>query len=94
MQEELGLNWDDFFQLHAGRGKYSLRQTIHDLALKGNVTLLKHLGETVLGQTTKITMEHTGSGGKDLNFRGVSDEELNDKLQVALKNLSVVKGDG
>lgn len=91
LKSDLGLKWSDFFALHAGRGRFSLRKKIHELAMSGNAQLLLHLGKTVLGQSEKISMELSGPGGTDLRFKNTSDEDLMEQLKKTLSNLKIVE---
>jgi len=90
LKRELGLTWPQFFELHAGRGRASLRRQIHKKAMEGNVTLMQHLGKTVLGQNEKIQHEHSGPGGSEVRFKNTSDDEIQTQLDQVLKSLSVL----
>lgn len=53
------------------QAKFSLRQAQLRAALKGNPAMLIWLGKSMLGQTEKTQVEHTGSEGGPLTVKVV-----------------------
>jgi hypothetical protein len=66
IKEVTGLSFPEFYEMHKGSGKISLRRTQMKMALGGdgqkpNVTMLIWLGKQYLGQSDRNEVTHEGS---------------------------------
>ena len=83
VEREKGMNFAEYFAIKREKGKVSLRRRQHQVALKGNATMLIWLGKQHLGQSDK--KEVTGKGGGPLQVTSLTDEELLAKAKEILK---------
>lgn len=66
IQDKYGITWREFFELHSGSGRVSLRRKQFESAMNGDKVMLIWLGKQHLGQTDKIEQK-THDVSKDSN---------------------------
>lgn len=63
VKEVYQISFADYIKKHSANGKMSLRRKQHEVAMKGNTTMLVWLGKQYLGQTDKQIVDNTSSDG-------------------------------
>jgi hypothetical protein len=76
LHQEAGVNFSTYYALHSGKGNVALRRKQHDVAMKGNVSMLIWLGKQYLGQKDKHESEVHGS--VNINYSDASEENEDD----------------
>lgn len=69
----------DYRKRAASGGKASLRRTQYQVALAGNTTMLKWLGQNEMGQSEVQKIDHTTRGNDIIS--GMSDDEKRDRFE-------------
>jgi hypothetical protein len=81
-------NFSDLYKKHQGEGKTSLRRMQWKAAEAGNPTMLVWLGKNMLGQSDKISNEHSGPDGQPLQVLQTITRRIVDERQMVIADES------
>lgn len=84
VKRKFNMNYDDYYQQKASKGRISLRRKQYEVAQSGNVTMLIWLGKQYLGQADK------NESTVKMPVMNLSDDEINERLlELTEKNESI-----
>lgn len=66
IKREFKVNYAEYYEQKAAKGRISLRRKQYDVASSGNVTMLIWLGKQYLGQSDKLETDLTSKSGAPL----------------------------